>query len=54
MASFVGKLLKDHAALIWKDQDWQVDVTNEAGLILYVLNVSASETAATTGTVSRG
>jgi hypothetical protein len=54
MARFVGKLLKDHAALIWKDQDWQVDVTNEAGLILYVLNVSASETAATTGTVSRG
>jgi hypothetical protein len=54
MARFVGELLKDHAASIWEDQDWQVDVTNEAGLILYVLNVSASETAATTGTVSRG
>jgi hypothetical protein len=52
MARFVGELLKDHAELIWKDQDWQVDVTDEAGLILYVLHVSASETAATAGTIS--
>jgi hypothetical protein len=54
MARFVGELLKDHAELIWEDQDWQVDVSDEAGLILYVLNVSASETAATTGSLSRG
>jgi hypothetical protein len=53
MARFVGELLKDHAELIWIDQDWQVDVTNETGLILYVLHVSALETAATTGTISR-
>jgi hypothetical protein len=53
MARFVGELLKDHAELIWEDQDWQVDVTDEAGLILYVLNVSANEAAATTGTILR-
>ena len=52
MAVFVGELLKNHADLIWKDQDWQVDVTDVSGLILYVLHISASETAATSGTIS--
>jgi hypothetical protein len=51
MASFVGELLKDHAELIWADQDWQIDVTNDEGLILYVIHVSASETSATIGSV---
>jgi hypothetical protein len=46
LARFVGELLKDHAELIWADQDWQVDVTDSAGLILYVLHISAAETAA--------
>jgi hypothetical protein len=54
MAKFVGELLKDHAALIWEDQEWQVDVTEDAGLILYVLHVSAAETSATKGTVAKG
>jgi hypothetical protein len=53
MASFVGELLKDHAELIWVDEEWQIDVTNDEGLILYVIHVSASETPATAGTVSR-
>jgi hypothetical protein len=53
MARFVGELLKDHADLIWADQDWQVDVTNDEGLILYVLNISATETSATIGTIPR-
>lgn len=47
MAQFVGQLLKDHADLIWADEDWQIDVTDEAGLILYVLQISASKTSAT-------
>lgn len=47
MASFVGELLMGHAAQIWVDEDWRVDVTNEDGLILYVLQISASGTAAT-------
>jgi hypothetical protein len=53
LARFVGELLKDHAELIWADQDWQIDVTDRDGLILYVLQIIASETAATVGTVPR-
>jgi hypothetical protein len=53
MARFVGELLKDHAELIWADQDWQIDVTNDEGLILYVLHISATETPATVGTIPR-
>jgi hypothetical protein len=41
VASFVGELLKDHAGKIWADEDWRVDVTDERGLILYVMHVSA-------------
>jgi hypothetical protein len=47
LAKFVGELLKEHAAQIWADEDWRVDVTDEQGLILYVIEISASETAAT-------
>lgn len=37
----VGELLNDHAGQIWVDQDWQMDVTDESGLILYMIQVSA-------------
>lgn len=47
MAEFVGELLKDHAHKIWADQDWRVDVTDETGLILYVMHISATDAAAT-------
>ena len=47
IAKFVGELLKDHAAQIWEDQDWRVDATDETGLILFVMHVFASSTAAT-------
>lgn len=47
LARFVGEMLKDHAHQIWADEDWRVDVTDEKGLILYVMHVSASDTAAT-------
>lgn len=47
MAQFAGELLKDHADLIWKDEDWQIDVSDDAGLILYVLHISAMKTPAT-------
>ena len=47
LARFVGEMLKDHANQIWADEDWRVDVTDETGLILYVMHVSASDTAAT-------
>ena len=47
MAQCVGELLRDHADRIWIDQDWRIDVTNKQGLILYVMQITASDTAAT-------
>jgi hypothetical protein len=47
LARFVGDMLKDHAAQIWSDEDWQVDVSDETGLILYAMQISAMKTAAT-------
>lgn len=41
VANFVGDLLKEHAGKIWVDEDWRVDVTDESGLILYVMQISA-------------
>lgn len=54
LARFVGELLKEHAQKIWVDEDWRVDVTDGTGLILYVMHVSAAETAATAGTAVSG
>ena len=47
LAKFVGELLKDHAELIWTDQDWQIDVSDGAGLILYVMHIAAMKSSAT-------
>jgi hypothetical protein len=47
VARFVGEMLKDHAAQVWEDQDWQVVATDERGLILFTISVFASDTAAT-------
>lgn len=47
MARFVGELLKDHANQIWVDEDWRVDVTDETGLILFVMQITATNSAAT-------
>jgi hypothetical protein len=43
----VGDLLRTHAEQIWVDKEWQMDVTDETGLILFVINVSAMKSAAT-------
>ena len=43
----IGTLLREHASQLWVDQDWQMDVTDASGLILYVIHVSAIKTAAT-------
>ncbi len=45
----VGQLLHDHANELWVDEDWQMDVTDARGLILYVIHVSAMRSAATIG-----
>ena len=47
LARFVGELLKDHAEQIWVDEDWRVDVMDEDGLILYAMQISATDSAAT-------
>jgi hypothetical protein len=47
MAKFVGDLLREHAGQIWADQDWRVDVTDDRGLILYVMQIVATDSAAT-------
>jgi hypothetical protein len=46
LARFVGELLETHADQIWVDEVWQIDVTDEAGLIIYVMNIAASEAVA--------
>lgn len=40
-AKRIGLLLHEHAGKLWVDEDWQMDVTNDAGLILFVINVVA-------------
>ena len=47
VAQFVGELLKDHADQIWRDEDWQVEATDQTGLILFTMHIFASDTAAT-------
>lgn len=49
LARFVGELLTDRAELIWADKDWQIDVSDDGGLILYVMHISAMRTPATMG-----
>ena len=46
VAQFVGELLRDHADQIWKDEDWQVEATDENGLILFTMHIFASGTPA--------
>jgi hypothetical protein len=41
VARFVGEMLRDHAGQIWVDEDWRMDVTDEKGLILYVMQIQA-------------
>lgn len=47
LARFVGQMLRDHAERVWEDQNWRVGVTDERGLILFVMHILATDTAAT-------
>jgi hypothetical protein len=47
LAGFVGEMLRDHAKQIWADEEWRIDVTDERGLILYVMEIQVRETPAT-------
>jgi hypothetical protein len=42
-------LLDEHAHQLWVDEDWRMDVTDETGLILFTIQVSALDSAATMG-----
>jgi hypothetical protein len=46
-AKRIGLLLHAHVGKLWVDEDWQMDVTDDAGLILFVINVAAMSSAAT-------
>jgi hypothetical protein len=46
-AKRIGILLHDHAGKLWVDEDWQMDVTDERGLVLFVINISAMRSSAT-------
>jgi hypothetical protein len=46
-AKRIGLLLHAHAGELWVDEEWQMDVTDETGLILFVITVSAMKTSAT-------
>lgn len=46
----VGDLLRTHAEAIWVDKEWQMDVTDETGLILFIINVSTMKSSATIST----
>lgn len=43
----VGEVLREHAALLWVDEEWRMDVTDGEGLILFVIMISAMQSAAT-------
>ena len=43
----IGELLREHAGRLWEDEEWQMDVTDDAGLILFVIVISAMKTAPT-------
>lgn len=46
VARFMGELLRDHADQIWVDEEWRLDVTDERGLILFVMHLFVTNSAA--------
>ena len=46
-AKRIGSLLHAHAGSLWVDEEWQMDVTDDRGLVLFVINISAMRSAAT-------
>jgi hypothetical protein len=43
----IGLLLHEHAGKLWADEDWQMDVTDHQGLILFAINIQTMKAAAT-------
>lgn len=40
LAQYVGELMKDHAALLLADEEWQVSVADNQGHILYQVGIN--------------
>ena len=38
---FAGEMLRDHASRFWNGHEWQMDVTDDTGLTLFVLSFHA-------------
>lgn len=49
---YAGEILKDDARRVMLGQGWHMNVTDEAGLILFRLDFNVMETAATLGKLS--
>jgi len=46
-ARVIELLLHAHAGKLWADEEWQMDVTDDKGLILFVINIAAMKSSAT-------
>lgn len=46
VAKFIGELLQEHSQQIWLDQEWRVDVTEETGMILFIMHLFVTDSAA--------
>jgi len=46
-AKRIGLLLHAHAGKLWADEEWQMDVTDDTGLIPFVINIAAMKSSAT-------
>lgn len=49
-AKRIGILLQQHAGKIWVDENWQMDITDDRGLVLFAIFVQAIKSAATQST----
>ncbi len=43
----IGQLLLEHAGQLWIDEEWQMDITDDNGLILFVIRVAVLKSPAT-------
>ena len=46
---FAGELLRDHASRFWNGDEWQMEVTDDVGLTLFVLTFHAMDAPAARG-----
>jgi len=42
----IGFLLQEHSDELWADEDWQMEVTDDRGLIVFAINIQALKPAA--------